>query len=190
MNMNQVGERIRSIREEKKFSGTKIAEMLGITPAYFYDIEKGKRNLSAKNASKLAIIFGVSLDYLLMQQNSEIAPIMSIGRNVKFYRKQRGLTQSELAQKANLSRSYLADVEADRYNPSVDTLKTIADALQIGTHVLLDEEDQNELLSIITSLQEERDRYREALEEIKERIDHIQADWKIAELTNKALKDE
>lgn len=65
---------------------------------------------------------------------------MSIGKNVKLYRKQRGLTQVQLAQKANLSRSYLADVEADRYNPSVDTLKAIADALQVGSHVLLGED--------------------------------------------------
>ena len=65
---------------------------------------------------------------------------MSLGKNVKQYRKQRGLTQHELAQKANLSRSYLADVEADRYNPSVDTLKSIAEALNIGLHVLLGEE--------------------------------------------------
>lgn len=72
---------------------------------------------------------------------------MSIGKNVKQYRKQRGLTQSELAIKANLSRSYLADVEADRYNPSVDTLKGIADALQVGLHVLLGEEVQQEQAS-------------------------------------------
>lgn len=65
---------------------------------------------------------------------------MSIGKNIKFYRKQKKLTQVELAERANLSRSYLADVEGDRYNPSVDTLKAIADALQVSTHLLLGEE--------------------------------------------------
>lgn len=49
----------------KKLSGYFIAQQLGITPQYFYDIEKGERNLSAENASKLADIFGVTVDYLL-----------------------------------------------------------------------------------------------------------------------------
>lgn len=65
---------------------------------------------------------------------------MSVGENIKYYRKQKKMTQFELAERANISRSYLADVEGDRYNPSVDTLKAIADALQISTHLLLGED--------------------------------------------------
>ncbi|GED35000.1 helix-turn-helix transcriptional regulator [Brevibacillus centrosporus] len=65
---------------------------------------------------------------------------MSIGEKIKSYRKKTGLTQAMLADKANMSRSYLADVERDRYNPSVDTLKAIADALNIPLTQLLDDE--------------------------------------------------
>ena len=45
------------------------------------------------------------------------------------------MTQNDLAIKANISRSYLADVEGNRYNPSIETLDSIARALdvQIGT---------------------------------------------------------
>jgi transcriptional regulator with XRE-family HTH domain len=57
--------RIRSIRRQKDLSGTKVAEMLGISAQYYYDIEKGKRNLSAEMAARLAEIFGVTTDYLL-----------------------------------------------------------------------------------------------------------------------------
>jgi transcriptional regulator with XRE-family HTH domain len=57
--------RIRSIRRQKDMSGTKVAEMLGISAQYYYDIEKGKRNLSAEMAARLAEIFGVTTDYLL-----------------------------------------------------------------------------------------------------------------------------
>jgi transcriptional regulator with XRE-family HTH domain len=75
--MNSVGERIRRIRQEKKISGTKVAQLLGITPQYYYDIEKGKRNLSAENASKIAKIFNVSVDYLLGRSESIIAEKVS-----------------------------------------------------------------------------------------------------------------
>lgn len=62
---------------------------------------------------------------------------MSLGANIKKFRKARGYTQIELANRANISRSYLADVERDRYNPSVDTLTNLAKALGINPSILL-----------------------------------------------------
>ena len=69
---------------------------------------------------------------------------MSLGENIKLYRKKQKLTQVRLADKANISRSYLADVENNRYNPSVDTLKNISNALGINLNELLSD---NELTS-------------------------------------------
>lgn len=67
---------------------------------------------------------------------------MSIGKNIKKIRKERGFTQKELAEKCNLSRSYLADLERDRYNPSLDTLSVIADNLGVKVSVLLGENEE------------------------------------------------
>lgn len=50
----------------------------------------------------------------------------TIGENIKLARKKAGLTQTELAKLTNLSRSYIGDIEQNRYNPSVATLKAIA----------------------------------------------------------------
>lgn len=63
---------------------------------------------------------------------------MSIGDNVREYRKQRGLTQFELADAAHISRSYLGDIERGRYHPSVAALQQIADVLKVPTSSLLD----------------------------------------------------
>jgi transcriptional regulator with XRE-family HTH domain len=57
--------RIRSIRRQRNISGTKVAEMLGISAQYYYEIERGKKNLSAEMAARLAEIFEVTTDYLL-----------------------------------------------------------------------------------------------------------------------------
>ncbi|CAM4182384.1 helix-turn-helix domain-containing protein [Paenibacillus alkaliterrae] len=62
---------------------------------------------------------------------------MSIGENIKNYRKAKRLTQVELADKANISRSYIADIERDRYNPSLDTLTAIANVLKVSANELL-----------------------------------------------------
>lgn len=64
---------------------------------------------------------------------------MSIGKKLREIRNARGLTQHELAQKANISRSYLGDIEGDRYNPSVDTLRDLADALSVHLSVFFNE---------------------------------------------------
>lgn len=66
---------------------------------------------------------------------------MSVGERIKKYRKQNGLTQVKLAEKAGISRSYLADVESDRYNPSLTTLMDLALALNITASCLLDDKE-------------------------------------------------
>lgn len=62
---NSTYSRIREIRESLKMSGTRVAKQLNITPQYYYDIERGKRGLSAEIVSQLVDIFHVSADYLL-----------------------------------------------------------------------------------------------------------------------------
>lgn len=57
--------RIRKLRKEKKLSGTEVAERLGITAQYYYDIERGKRRLKTEIAVGLADILGTTVDYLL-----------------------------------------------------------------------------------------------------------------------------
>ena len=64
---------------------------------------------------------------------------ISIGQSIKKARRAAGLTQAELASRACISRSYLAGVEGDRYNPSVDTLQKLSSALGTGTAALLGE---------------------------------------------------
>lgn len=65
---------------------------------------------------------------------------MSIGQNIKKARKNIEITQKELASRCKLSRSYVADLELDRYNPSIETLKIIAQNLQVKISFLLGED--------------------------------------------------
>lgn len=66
---------------------------------------------------------------------------MSVGERIKKFRKEKGLTQVKLAEMAGISRSYLADVESDRYNPSLSTLLDVALALNVPASCLLDDKD-------------------------------------------------
>lgn len=57
--------RIRDLRKNKGVSGTFVADKLGISPQYYYDIERGKKKLSAKMVSEIADIFETNTEYLL-----------------------------------------------------------------------------------------------------------------------------
>lgn len=51
--------------------------------------------------------------------------------NIKEKREQLGISQKELAEKADISQSFLCDIEQGRSKPSIDTALKIAEALNI-----------------------------------------------------------
>ncbi|MGG1643006.1 helix-turn-helix domain-containing protein [Paenibacillus sp. NRS-1782] len=57
--------RIRQMRRLRNLTGGDVAEHLGISSQYYYNIERGRRKLSADHASKLAQMFRVTVDFLL-----------------------------------------------------------------------------------------------------------------------------
>lgn len=63
-----------------------------------------------------------------------------LARNLKYYRMKLGLTQTELAKKAGINRSYLASIESGtQHNTSIKTVEKLAIALGVATLDLLGE---------------------------------------------------
>ena len=63
---------------------------------------------------------------------------MTVGGNIKKLRKARGLSQFDFAKKIGISRNYVSELERDKRSPSVRTLKSIADKLDIPITLLLE----------------------------------------------------
>ena len=55
-----------------------------------------------------------------------------LGRKIKLYRKRVGITQEELADKVNLTSTYIGFIEQGRYSPSLKTAQKIAKVLKIS----------------------------------------------------------
>lgn len=53
----------------------------------------------------------------------------NVGLQIRSLRKTKGLTQEELAEKADLSYKYIGELERGQVNVSIDSLQKIADAL-------------------------------------------------------------
>lgn len=64
-----------------------------------------------------------------------------IRRNIKKYRKERGMTSAQLAEAVGLSHDFIRQIESEktRYNFSVDTFYKISQALQVGMDQLAEE---------------------------------------------------
>ena len=59
-----------------------------------------------------------------------------VGDNCARIRKERGLTQEELAERSGLTQQYLSDLERGKRNPTIVTLYELAQALGVS-HVEL-----------------------------------------------------
>ena len=64
----------------------------------------------------------------------------SIGRNIRKYRLERKLKQDELAEKAGLSSNYIGMVERGEKVPSIETLISILNSLDVSADMVLCDE--------------------------------------------------
>ncbi len=62
--------------------------------------------------------------------------LLNLGQRINDQRKYAGLTQEELGDRVDLSRSSVANIECGRQNPSYLQLLAIARALHVGVGVL------------------------------------------------------
>ena len=63
---------------------------------------------------------------------------MEIGNRIKKFRKINGFTIKYLSDKVGVTQSYISQLENDKVNPSLGTLKKIANALNISVDKIKD----------------------------------------------------
>lgn len=111
--------KIRSTRKKRKMTGVEVAKMLNISPQYYYDIEKGKKNLSADKLIQLAKIFNVQLEELIGEWDEQIHPEFegNLGKQLKFdravYEDAMGDPGYDVYKKEQLSPKEERDIAAD-----------------------------------------------------------------------------
>jgi transcriptional regulator with XRE-family HTH domain len=63
--MPTIGDRIKEIRERRRWTQEKLSEEAGISKGFLSDVENNKRDISATNVLKIANAMGASLEYLM-----------------------------------------------------------------------------------------------------------------------------
>lgn len=60
-----------------------------------------------------------------------------LGENLRRIRKEKGMTQEDLCNVLDLDRGYISSIENGKRNPTLSTLKKLADALKVSVDELL-----------------------------------------------------
>lgn len=60
-----VGKRVRALREKLGYSREKLSELADVSTKFLYEIESGKKGMSAYTLFNLSNALGVSCDYIL-----------------------------------------------------------------------------------------------------------------------------
>ena len=61
---------------------------------------------------------------------------MEVGTTIKSFRKKLGISQEQLAEISNITQAYLSQIENNKKDPNLSTLKAVCDALNIPISVL------------------------------------------------------
>jgi len=62
---------------------------------------------------------------------------MELGKAIQMCRKQRGYTQSKLAELAGITKTYLSAVERGKRQPNYETVNTVANAMGIPLSIIV-----------------------------------------------------
>jgi transcriptional regulator with XRE-family HTH domain len=92
----------------------------------------------------------------------------ALGRNIKYFRFHKQITQASLAEKADISITFLSNIERGLKYPKAQILAQIASGLEVGVWELFKDEvtpvDSKELLDRLTS--DLKSRVIEAMDEV------------------------
>lgn len=95
---------------------------------------------------------------------------MKLSIKLRTLREERNLKLKELAQKSGVSVSFISDIEHDRRNPSIDTLKKLAMALDVPANEFLKDKISDKNIHTELNGRDEKD-IAEDVEKIMSKLD-------------------
>ena len=140
------GDRLRALRERKELTQSELGKIISASKQTISNYENGVSSPDHDALGQLADFFGVSTDYLLGRVSETVASgeepaKRAFGRRLKHLRKDREMTQLDLAESLGLARNTVAMYEAGEREPSFQIAQQIADIMRTTTDYLLGRTD-------------------------------------------------
>lgn len=103
----QIGQNIRSVRENAKLTQEQFAEAVEVSPQYVSDLERGVVGVSVGTLKRICTVLGVSSDRILFGSEAE-APLPGIGE------KCRTLTGEQMTILSEIIGKYIEAIHSER----------------------------------------------------------------------------
>lgn len=127
-----IGEKIKTAREAKGLTQTELAKLFGYkSRSSINKIENNERDIPRSSIIKFAEILGVSPSYLMGWEEPHY------GQRIKEVREFKGMTQEELASRAEIELQALQCYEKNENQPNNEILFKIVDAFDMSLHDFL-----------------------------------------------------
>ncbi len=132
------GEKIRELREERGYSLQDFAGRASISVSYLSEIERGFKKPSLKTLERIAQALNISKTQLVEIDGQEDR--LALGERVRLIREDKNISLTELARIVDISVSYLSEIERGNVQPAVNTLRKIAESLEVSPSNLIGRE--------------------------------------------------
>ncbi|MDR0289081.1 MAG: helix-turn-helix domain-containing protein [Rickettsiales bacterium] len=144
-------ERLKSLRVENGYTQKDLAKILGISYQGIQKYERGISHPRLGRLEELAILFDVSISYLIGETDvrtpSKLSNVEIFSKRLKLLRLEAGYTQKELAQKLGMTGAgyskYGTGIETT--HPRIERLQKIAEVFNVSVSYLLGETDTRPL---------------------------------------------
>ena len=131
-----VGQNIKKARKKAGMTQKELAQKLGLSFQSIAQWENDLRNPKVETLRKIAN----ALECDPAELDNSLASSMSVGDNIRYWRKFAGMTQKDLAQKTGLDRETIQKYETGKLEPSKKTLRNVAAALDELPETLFDDD--------------------------------------------------
>lgn len=149
----QFGEKLKFLREQDGLIQAELARRLEVSRHFLNNLEAGRKAPSLEIALKVAKMFQVATDFLLLDQPKPLdiakhglipgnaEKLVPFGEKLQELRRRQGITQSELAKELGMrSQSHISQLESNQNKPSLDLVVQISRILKVSTDYLLRED--------------------------------------------------
>lgn len=145
------GKRLQEFRKNENLSQAQLAELIDVDARTISRIESGEQFPKPENMAKIAEVLNVSIDRFFKQDDDAENPLpieeldtefatfesrlnyykVEIGKNIRKYRTEKGLSQERLAKLAEIAAQTLSGVETGATNASFNLMIRIVHVLEI-----------------------------------------------------------
>ena len=152
----EISRRIKILRKEKKITQQQLADCTGITIKSIQNYENAVREPNSKAMAALESFFQVSGSYLRGETNERVireAKQMKkneqtinheISKRIKLLRKEKGLTQAELAKKIGLGTPTIIGYENCKREPNSKAMAALESFFKVSGSYLRGETDERQ----------------------------------------------